>query len=95
MLTVSQLSQVIKLKPLKLSGLWLPALFVVVTGGILTLLIFAMLAYQVLYLDRIYPGVLVDGQPVYFAAAESEVRGVRIGDRWGHLAAVLGGYNRN
>ncbi len=64
MLTVSQLSQVIKLKPLKLSGLWLPALFVVATGGILTLLIFAMLAYQVLYLDRIYPGVLVDGQPV-------------------------------
>ncbi|MEW5958889.1 MAG: VanW family protein, partial [Chloroflexota bacterium] len=59
-----QLSQVINLKPLKLSGLWLPALFVSATGGILTLIIFAMLAYQVFYLDRVYPGVLVDGQPV-------------------------------
>lgn len=62
--TLSQISQVINLKPLKLSKIWLPVLFVVVSGAVLALIIFTLLAYQVLFLNRIYPGVQVDGVAV-------------------------------
>jgi vancomycin resistance protein YoaR len=58
---VSQISQAIKSKPIKLSRVWLPVLLIVIAGGILAFVIFGMLAYQLFYLDRIYPGVLVDG----------------------------------
>lgn len=51
----------IQTKPIKASTLWLPILFVLVTGGLLLTMIFAMLAYQVVYLDRVYPGVTVAG----------------------------------
>lgn len=59
---MSQLSQVIRLKnSAKISALWLPVAFVLGVGAILTAIIFAMLAYQVLFLDKIYPGVQVNG----------------------------------
>lgn len=64
MRNVSQLSQVINLKPVKLSKIWLPLLLVMASGGLLALFIFGMLGYQVLYWNKIYPGVLVDGQAV-------------------------------
>lgn len=56
---MSQISQVINLKPLKASGLWLPTLFVLSSGSVLVVMIFALLVYQMAYLDRIYPGVWV------------------------------------
>ena len=61
---MSQLSQGINLKPFKFTRTWLPVVFVLSTGGILVLIILAMLTYQVLYLDKVYPGVLVDGLKV-------------------------------
>lgn len=49
-------------KPLKTSAsLWLPVLFVLATGGLLVIMVFLTLAYQVIYLNRIYPGVSVAG----------------------------------
>lgn len=49
-------------KPLKTSAsLWLPVLFVLATGGLLVIIVFLTLAYQVIYLNRIYPGVSVAG----------------------------------
>ena len=59
---MSQIGQAINFKPIKSSGLWLPLLFVLVTGGLLILLVFGLLTYQLLFLNRIYPGVVVDGQ---------------------------------
>jgi vancomycin resistance protein YoaR len=73
---VSQISQTIKNKPIKLSGIWLPVLLVVVAGGILAFVIFGMLAYQLFYLDRIYPGVLVDGLEAGGLAPADVVRAV-------------------
>jgi vancomycin resistance protein YoaR len=53
------------LKPLKTSAsLWLPVLFVLATGGLLVIMVFLTLAYQVIYLNRIYPGVSVAGLDV-------------------------------
>lgn len=49
----------VQAKPLKAPRLWLPILFVLVTGGLLLAMLFAMLAYQVVFLDRVYPGVQV------------------------------------
>lgn len=51
----------IQAKPIKAPTLWLPILFVLITGGLLLAMIFTMLAYQVVYLDRVYPGVTVAG----------------------------------
>lgn len=59
---MSQTGQAINFKPIKTSSLWLPLLFVISTSGLLAMIIFGLLAYQVLFLDRIYPGVVVDGQ---------------------------------
>ncbi len=58
---MSQLSQVLNFKSVKMGRLWLPLLFVLVTGGLLVAMIFATLAYQVIYLNRVYPGVVVAG----------------------------------
>ncbi len=55
------ISQALNLKPLKISGVWLATLFVLSTGGLLIIMIFTMLAYQMLYLNKIYPGVSVAG----------------------------------
>ncbi|MCK6624602.1 MAG: VanW family protein [Anaerolineae bacterium] len=59
---MSQITQPI-IKPLKPSpiSLWLPALFVLTSGGLLVILVFLTLAYQVVYLNRVYPGVWVAG----------------------------------
>ncbi len=53
--------QPIKVKPLKLPGLWLPILLVLISGGLLVITLFITLAFQVLYMERIYPGVWVAG----------------------------------
>src|SRR5262245_57895217 len=49
-------------KPLKTTpNLWLPVLLVMTTGGLLVIIVFLTLAYQLIYLNRIYPGVSVAG----------------------------------
>jgi vancomycin resistance protein YoaR len=53
------MSQVLNFKTFKLGRLWLPVLLVVVTGGLLVAMIFGVLGYQVIYLNRVYPGVVV------------------------------------
>ena len=58
---MSQISQVVNLKTLKVTRFWLPIMFVLVTGGLLVVIIFAALVYQVIYLNRIYPGVVAAG----------------------------------
>lgn len=57
---MSQITHTIA-KPLKTSssGLWLPTLFVLGTGGLLAIIIFLILGYQLIYLNRTYPGVQV------------------------------------
>jgi vancomycin resistance protein YoaR len=61
---IDQVSQVIKINSPKWSRLWLPVIFFLSTGGLLAAMIFAMLGYQVLYLNRAYPGVTVTGVKV-------------------------------
>jgi vancomycin resistance protein YoaR len=58
---MTQISQVINLKTIRASRLWLPFIFVLITGGTLVVMIFATLVYQVIHLNRIYPGVSVAG----------------------------------
>jgi len=53
------MSQVLNFKTFKFGRLWLPLLFVLVTGGLLVVMVFAVLGYQVIYLNRVYPGVVV------------------------------------
>lgn len=61
---MSQIYHAIRQKPSKLSGIWLPALFVLLTGGMLVIMLFGILTYQMLYLNRIYPGVSIAGHSV-------------------------------
>ncbi len=61
---MGQISQVLRLKTSKLFNIWLPLLLVMVTGGLLILIMFSVSAYQLLYLNKVYPGVWVDGLPV-------------------------------
>jgi hypothetical protein len=42
-------------------NLWLPMMGVAVLGGVLVVIIFAVLAFEVLHLDRVYPGVTIAG----------------------------------
>lgn len=58
---MTQITHVAKIKPLKSPGMWLPVVFVLMTGSLLVVTIFIILAYQVLYLNRAYPGVWVAG----------------------------------
>jgi vancomycin resistance protein YoaR len=58
---MSQISQVLNLKSLRVSRFWLPITFVLITGGLLVAMIFIALVYQVIYLNRIYPGVVAAG----------------------------------
>ncbi len=77
---MSQVTQAVKVRrPIKTSSLWLPVLFVLATGGLLVFIIFVMLGYQVLYFDRVYPGVQVAGidaggmtQPELMAAVSAQ-----------------------
>src|SRR5690606_33674349 len=57
----SQIGQVIPFKPSKVISFWAPLTFVVAVGGLLIVMIFALLAYQIAYLNRVYPGVVVMG----------------------------------
>ena len=61
---MAQISQVIPLPSSKTAKLWLPLTIILGAGGILISLIFAILIYQVIYLDRVYPGVSVMGTDV-------------------------------
>jgi vancomycin resistance protein YoaR len=61
---INQTNQVIKFPPRKMSFSWLPVLFFVSTGGLLVMMIFTVLGYQLFYLNRAYPGVMVAGVPV-------------------------------
>jgi vancomycin resistance protein YoaR len=58
---MSQISQVINLKTIRATRLWLPFIFVLITGGIMVVMIFTTLVYQVIHLKRVYPGVIVAG----------------------------------
>lgn len=58
---MSQIGQVIPFKPSKVISFWAPLTFVVAVGGLLIVMIFALLAYQIAYLNRVYPGVVVMG----------------------------------
>ncbi len=59
---INQIGRVTKFVSLKkLPGLWIPAVFFLFTGGLLAIMIFATLGYQILYLNRGYPGVSVAG----------------------------------
>ena len=51
--------QEIEFKTVRVANLWLPLLFMVVSGTILATAIFAMVGYQMVYLSRVYPGVKV------------------------------------
>jgi vancomycin resistance protein YoaR len=49
---------------LRQARLWLPLGFVAIGGGLLILLLFVVLAFQLLFLHRAYPGITVAGTPV-------------------------------
>lgn len=56
----NQFRQIAKIKIAPSSaGLWLPTLFILLGGGILAAIIFAVIIYQIIFLDKIYPGVIV------------------------------------
>lgn len=61
---MTQITHIAKIKPLKSSALWLPVMFVLATGSLLVISVFVILAYQVVYLNRVYPGVWVAGANV-------------------------------
>ncbi len=61
---MAQISQVIPLPSSKTAKLWLPLTIILGAGGLLIAPIFAILIYQVIYLDRVYPGVSVMGTDV-------------------------------
>lgn len=61
---LNQISQAIKIKTHRQPSLWLPLLFVAATGGLLVLLVFTMLLYQLIFLQRAYPGVKIAGESV-------------------------------
>ncbi len=66
---ISQIGKVIKFVPPKLKQmpiLWPPVLLILFAGGLLVVAIFTTLAYQIIYLNRGYPGVSV---------ADIEIRG--------------------
>jgi len=58
---INQLARMTKFAlPSRLSY-WIPLIFFILTGGLLAILIFAILGYQILYLNRGYPGISVAG----------------------------------
>lgn len=61
---MAQVSQAVPSPRRKTLTLWLPLTLAVISGGILATLIFAIVIYQVIHLDRIYPGVSVMGVDV-------------------------------
>jgi len=61
---LNQISQVIKTGSARQPNIWLPLTFVALTGGVLVLLVFTVLIYQLVFLQRAYPGVSIAGMPV-------------------------------
>ncbi|GAB4428894.1 MAG: VanW family protein [Anaerolineae bacterium] len=61
---LNQLTQAIKIAPPKRIALWIPLAFVAISGGVLVLMLFAVLGYQIVFLNRAYPGTQVAGAPV-------------------------------
>ncbi len=62
---INQIGQVTKFVPLKrLSTIWIPVLLFLFAGGLLVAMIFVTLGYQILYLNRAYPGISVAGNKV-------------------------------
>jgi len=56
---LNQINQTIKFSSPKKISLWLPLIIISLAGAVLVGMVFAMLGYQVTYLDRAYPGVTV------------------------------------
>lgn len=61
---LNQFTQAKKLTPPKRAAMWIPLAFVGLTGGMLVLMVFALLAYQIVFLNRAYPGTQVADIPV-------------------------------
>lgn len=58
---IKPISQVVKFPSLKKALTLLFTLLVLAAGGLLVVIIFGVLAFQIVYLDRAYPGVTVAG----------------------------------
>ena len=58
---INQNSQVVKFPSLKKALTLLFTLLVLAAGGLLVAIIFGVLAFQIIYLDRAYPGATVAG----------------------------------
>jgi vancomycin resistance protein YoaR len=58
---INQISQVIKFRSSKRSLPWGAVLFFVLSASLLAVILFAILGYQILYLNRVYPGVSISG----------------------------------
>ena len=56
---INQVRQVAKIKFTASTELWLPTLLILLGGGILAAIIFAVIIYQLIYLDKVYPGVTI------------------------------------
>ena len=56
---LNQLTQSVKLASPRRAGLWIPLALIALTGGVLVLAVFVLLAYQIIFLSRAYPGVYV------------------------------------
>jgi vancomycin resistance protein YoaR len=61
---INQTTQVIKFASAKKSVPWLALIFFMLSAGLLAVIIFTVLGYQLLYFNRVYPGVSVMGVKV-------------------------------
>lgn len=61
---INQVSQATKFNLPKSIKFWIPLTFFLINGALLVTIIFTVLGYQIWYLNRGYPGVLVTGVPV-------------------------------
>jgi len=76
---INQLSQVTKFTPIKkLPAFWLPVLIFLFVGGLLAIMIFAALGFQVMYLDKGYPGVSVAGIDIGGMSRQEIINAVNI-----------------
>jgi vancomycin resistance protein YoaR len=58
---INQISRATKFSVPKRPNLWIPLSFLLLTGGLLVMVLFGTLGYQILFLNRGYPGVSVAG----------------------------------
>lgn len=102
---INQISQVIKFTWPKKPLPWGAILFFAVSASLLAVILFAILGYQILYLNRVYPGVSISGVRVdglthaeLVAAVNTQTAGylsrpiiIQAGDkRWSFTAQELG-----